>query len=620
VIEPRAIGWQLPVTLGLLVIVDQVVALGALGVAPRGAAPLSARILAGLLTVAILSAVLLLGRWTWLRGAFSRRHPSIGVLSVVLAVQVGLTGSRRALIAQELLERETGLAAGEFVFLSATTLIVLLVLGALRRHHDLMVDLTAAGMRLSAAHAASTAGVIQERSRLAEQVRELVAQRLGPTSMRAALFTPQRLEEVANDVLRPLAHQLAATPAEILLPARPGRRTRLRTALKALRPAPVLRPGLLAATMAILVFRFSITPPPAELLDPASTPGPGGPDLVITVEWASLIESFALHAATILVVLWGTRRLARWLARREQHAQALGSARAPSSLARAWGVTGLALVGLGLVSLTLLRIVFGRPGFTGLPPVTVGVVIGFTAPLLLITIVLSVLPAVEDALTELRAQLARANEELANAVARANALLEHERRLFARHLHASVQASVNAASLAIERATVDGTVDPEVIARAGAAIDGAVERLREQPSTSEHGGAEGVEDLDARLTAIGVTWEGIAEVDIDLDEVTRAVLADDAIARATLCDLVAEACANAVIHGDAARIAVTVQAHGSSSESNGSLTLTVHDDGSAAKPQRQGGLGSRILTESCTHWELEHGADGTTLTATLPVR
>jgi signal transduction histidine kinase len=624
VIEQRAIGWRLPVTLSAVVVLDQLIALGALGVVPRNAAPLGPRLIAGLLAVMVLCCVLLIARWTWLRSGLAQRHPSVGVLTVALAVQVGLSVSRGVLVDLEVLERQVGVAFDEFVFLTATTVVVLLLLGALRRHHDLMADIEWTTARLSAAQVASTTGVLEERARLARQVRDLLEQRLGPTSLRAELFTPERLQAVADDVLRPLSHQLEATPAEFTLAVprgRHGRRARLTTVLRQLRPEPVVRPRLLAAAMGLLVFRFSITPPPLDVLDElerlageraTSGAAGGGPDVVVTVDWSSLLESFGLHAATMLLVLLGARLLARWLAEREQPSLATGA------LVRAWAVTVTSLTALGLVSLTLLRIVFGMPGFTDLPPVTLGVTIGFLAPLLLITTVTSGLPAAEAALADTRTQLNRTNEQLANAIARANALHDHERRLFARHLHASVQAAVNAASLAIERATLDGKVDADVVARAGASIDAAVERLRDETSTSAHGEGDGAQDLTDRLGAIVATWEPLALIELDLGDAIRERLARDAVGRATLCDVIAEACANAVIHGRATRVSVHVRLD--ASDERGSLELRVDDDGSAVAPQHRDGLGSRILSTTCTAWHLEHHADGTTLTAKLPVR
>ncbi len=636
-IEPRAVGWQMPVILSAIVATDQLLALGALGVAPRSAAPLGPRLLGSLAAVAIITIVLVLARLTWLRTTFAREHRSVGVLSVVLAVQVGLTLSRRMLVVRGALTTGSGPPFDEFVFLTATTLVVLLALGALRRHQDLVTKLDATRRELESALAANTRGLVEERDRLGASVRELLEERLGPTSMRPALFTAPRLRAVVDDALRPLAHQLTAATT-VLEPPRDRAASRMRAmaALRALQPTPVLRPRLLAATMFLLTFRFSITPPPRELLADRPLPpsGGGGPDVVITVQWSSLVESLALHTATVLIVLLGSRWLARRIGPRVAPARTAGAGLERAELIRDWALTFAALIGLGLVSLAVLRVSFELPGNSTLPPVTPLVAVGFTAPLLLITVVLSVLPAAESALGTIREELARSNDELAGAVARAHALLGHERRLFARHLHASVQAAVNAASLLIERATVDGTVDPDVIARTGTMIDDAINRLHAPTSPtvgngegggSDRGGtvADGAVELDDRLAAIAATWEGLAVLETQLDAPSRQHLVSDPVGRATLCDVIAEACANAVIHGRATRMSITVTALSDDPDvtvTPRGLALRVVDDGSATSPQRREGLGSRILTANCTHWELEHRVDGTTLTATLPMR
>jgi signal transduction histidine kinase len=637
VIERRAIGAPLVALLGVIVLLDQVLGLGAIGPPPRSAAPLTARLQAALLTVAVLGLVLLLGRWTWLRTRFAQRHASVSVASVALAVQVGLTVGRRTVGPGDV-AAPPGYALDEFVFLLGATLVVLLLLSALHRHRARRDELEASAARLRAALVVSTTGLVEERRRLTTHVRELLEERLGPTSIRPALFTPERLRAVADDVLRPLSHQLAAG-AEL-----PGtrvgssvRRARVAEVLRSLDAGPVLRPRLLAATMLLLTFRFSITPVP-------SGPDVGPPDAsaaigdagVITVDWTSLLESLALHAATFLIVLVGARIVARWLEGREARRGRSGPAVPHAArLARDWALAAATLVVLGLASLALLRGVFTVTGFGTLPPLTAGSLVGFTAPLLLITVVTSLLPATERALGATRERLAELNTDLAAASARANALLEHERRLFARQLHASVQPAVNAASLMIERATREGHVDPAVLADAADMIEASVERLLGAEDGGTGGGADGSaggsaggeSDLNARLAAIAATWEGLADVQIDLDVRVRAHLSGDPVARATLCDVIAEACANAVIHGRAGRIDVTVRPDGEATDDEGApgtaltaVELRVADDGRAEATRHDQGLGSRILTASSTRWALDHRDDGTVLTAVLPVR
>jgi signal transduction histidine kinase len=638
--DVRAAGWRLPMVLGAIVVLDEILALGALGVAPRGGVPLTARLLAGFVSVAVISGVLVVARWTWLAGAAARARDWPTIVTVVIAAQVGVAAGTALLVDRGLIG--DGTAAGELrgtgldavLFLTATTFVVLAVLGAVERHRLLSARLSATGEELQVAYTRSVDAVASERARLAEQVRGLLEERLGPTSLRPALFTPERLREVADATLRPLAHQLArpagGTGHRSVVPSR---RTAVLRVLRGLRAVPVLHPRILAATMFLLTFRFSIGPPSDAALRPdagaGGAPGAGaGPTVTLSVDWASFTQSILLHAGTVVVVLVGARLLARRLTRTQPPMSA--------TLTRDWGVTFAGLTVLGLASLTLLRLVHALPGLSELPhelpPVNATVALGFTAPLLLITVVTSVLPAAEAALTRLRDDLAAVNRELEQVTARTNALLDHERRLFARHLHASVQASVNAASLVIERASQDGDVDPEVLDRAAALIDTAVERLTDDATSGGHVERDGPADLAARIEAIVATWEGLAACEVTLDAAARSVLEGDTVARATTCDLIAEACANAVIHAHASTVRVHVEADGGDGADGGGgvgsdgaaasreLRLVVHDDGDLPDAQRSDGLGSRILTASTTSWTLEHDEHGTTLRATLPVR
>lgn len=615
--DPRSISWRVPVVLAMVVIVDEVIALGALSPQQPGATPLATRVLAALVSVTVISALLSLGRWTWLRTAFARSRPWFMVATIVVAVQVGVAASQTFLVAQGLTEPTAGLGADAGMFLTATTLVVIAVLGVFERHRLLNATLAARATQLEAAYVRSVDAVTTERTRLAARVRQLLHDRLGPTSMRPELFTPERLREVADATLRPLAHQLAHRgPSFDSAPVVSGSRTAVLQALRGLRPAPLLRPRILAATMLVLTFRFSIAPPPEDLLPAAPTPAPtGGPALTLTVDWTSLAHSITMHVATFVVVLVGARLLQRALSHgtRQLAPPAIGST---ANLARDWAVATGGLTVLGIVSLTLLLSVEMLLGSDVRSALDATVALGFIAPLVIATVITSILPATEDALGRLRGELAATNQELKRATARANALLDHERRIFARHLHASVQAAVNAASLTIERAATRGEVDPSVITHAASLIEAAVERLAGDTNGID-AGRDGPTDLEERLTAIVATWEGLATCDIAFDPNARTALGADAVARATVCDLIAEACANAVIHGHARNLHIDAALdHDTMDE----LRLVVTDDGAAPEVQRPEGLGSRILASSTTHWELTHHERGKTLTALVPLR
>gem|GEM_PF-1935646 len=52
---------------------------------------------------------------------------------------------------------------------------------------------------------------------------------------------------------------------------------------------------------------------------------------------------------------------------------------------------------------------------------------------------------------------------------------------------------------------------------------------------------------------------------------------------------------------------------------SGTLELVVADDGTVWSDTTRTGLGTRVLADLCTAWDLAHRPDGTTLRATLPV-
>ncbi len=609
--DPSAIAWPLPLVVGVVLAADQVLGLGALGIVPRRDLPLAPRLAVVLGAVVVLVAILGVGRLTWLRTAVARRRPAVAVTTVIVGAQVGLTVSRRALTAVGVDAADRAAGSDEVLLVAAVTLTALAALGALARHRAAMADLSRAGARLRAAHASGDEELRTERQLLRERVRTLLEERLGPTSLRPSPYTPDGLRDLADQVLRPLSHELARTTTgfEPRSPA-PSGATRWSEVVRGLRAEPVIRPRLLALAMLVLTFRLTVTagPPTASPADPAVSSGAG---VAITVDWTSLLEALLLHAAVLVVVLAGARSLARHLATRTTAA----------TLTARWSVVTVALSTLGLGALGLLRAVHRLPGFGTLPPVDARVAVGFATPLVLITVVISLLEAATSALDGIRDEVARANDEVAAAVARVTGLLLHERRSFARHLHASVQAAVNAAGILIERATVDGRTDPAAVTRAARTIDDAVVRLLATPSADGTGAGDEADDLDLRLAAVMATWEDVARVDVDVDPLTRARLGTDPVARATVCDLVAEACANAVVHGGAGRIAVvlrTPDAH--------SVELVVSDDGTdddaggaGGDEGHRAGLGTAALTAACTRWELTRTPVGTSLRAAIPV-
>jgi signal transduction histidine kinase len=614
--DPRAVGLPLLGLLSVVVLLDALLALGVFGPASRGTGELGARLAVGLLEALILWTALVLGRFTWLRPRWSRRRPVVTIATVLLGAQVGYWTSVGILVDRGTIEPQLGIGIDPTVFLTAVTVVLLVLLSALAEHREATTELRATTRRLQAALDGGEAALRDERASLQLKVRDLLEVRLGTTSRRSSLLTPEGLRELAEQVLRPLSHQLADTttgfePRAIARTSTGG----WREVLRALRPEPTIRPRLLALMMVVLTFRASAQPPEAGQvvrgdaaapdLPVSTTPGLG---LRVDVDWTSVAASLLLHLVTFLVMLYGGRALERALLLR----------RSTTDLRSRWILTLGALSGLSLVLFGTLRLVHLLPGFSPLPAIDVAALLGYVVPILLVSGAVSLLAGTEAALDTVRSEMVRINEELARALARINALLSHERRLFARRLHASVQAAVNAGSLVLERAIQDGdgegddvgaaSVDAAVIDRVGGLIERSLRDL-------DGDGSEETPDLDTRLAAIASMWDELCDVHSDVEESLRSRLSQDPVATVTVGDLIAEACANAVVHGRAANVRIVLRMDG-----DAAARLTVRDDGSTTHPMRRDGLGTRTLETHCTTWELTRGELGTTLEATLPIR
>jgi len=598
--DPRGIGPGLVVALLVVVMLDQVLALGTIGQNPAGTLsrvdlPLAPRIAAGATGAMTLSGFLLLARAAWLRTGWARRRGWVMVVTVLMGTTAGLGVGRRVLAARAPQSTDLRVAFDETLLVASLALALVVVLSMIGRHRDAVATLRASATQLEAALDSGEQALHAERERLRTQVRSLLEARLGPAAVGSPTFTAERLRAIAEEVLRPLSHRLADTRTGFE-PAQwrsEGAEPRWRV-LRELRPEPVVRPRLLTVIMVLLTFRLGVTF--VAPTDEPSWPSLPQSGVTVTVDWPSLTSSLLLHVTTLVGILIGTRLLARRLA----------AARRPSTLVARWTLANVGQVALGLTVFAIIRLAHLLPMFGTLSPVTPAMLLGFTLPLVLVTATVSTFEAAQSALAGITATKERTNHELAQAVARTNALLTHERRTFARQLHASVQAAVNAGSLLLERAEADGTLDDTVIARVAQRIERAVAGLESDVDEA---------DLGSRAAEITTAFEDLATVTFEVDEATRARLDADAAARATLSDVIIEACANAVLHGRASRVAVRIgPAEGAA------VALEVIDDGAPQPSQERAGLGTRVLETSCTAWSLTHREDGTTLTATMPVR
>ena len=106
-------------------------------------------------------------------------------------------------------------------------------------------------------------------------------------------------------------------------------------------------------------------------------------------------------------------------------------------------------------------------------------------------------------------------------------------------------------------------------------------------------------------------WEGTAEVTWTMNHQTVRVLAESPPTAASVGEIVTECTSNAIRHGRASHVRVSVSTIGDSIE------VIVSDDGTGMPSVVEPRLGTRMLDELCLIWERTSSAAGTTVVARL---
>jgi hypothetical protein len=616
-VQPQ-VGWPLLIIALATLRADRTLGLTAFAIAPSGpftgriGFPGAASLLADMVAVLVVQAVLLIERRLgWRRGR--RRLVGLVLVAALVGLQLG------AVVATAV----TGVAVPDDLYLArallltGTVIAALVVLASLAEHRAVTGELRAATVRAEELAAAGRRGLVALREDVSGQVREVLRGALDTLAGPGDPATGARLRALADDVVRPLSHRLArSAPGDVVL-SEPVRAQRWRDTFVTVARTPVMPARALALVATGLAWlRTLVTDQEAvrELVPPLGSgaevvPGTGGPvaagspgvGLALTVDWVPLVEVLAELGLILGVTWWAAGRVSAILATRRGAWPPLVS----------WAVTGACLVGVATLAV-LVPMLVGAVSGIPMDRVDLLALLAGCLVLLLVTLGSTLVAAVADGRVALEADLARQRDAAARAAVRLRAVLTHEQQRLARSLHADVQAAVNAAGLILERAAQQDAVTPEVLDEAAGRIATAVERFLTGGTTDG-----GIVD---RLAEVRALWAGVCDVDLDVEQQASARVDADAVTRDLLVDLVAEACANAVVRGGAARVRVRVGlAEGLQAGPVGDVLLVVSDDGTRRTGAGRGGLGSEVLRASCTRFDLDVTPTGATLTASVPL-
>ncbi|WP_431278926.1 sensor histidine kinase [Leifsonia poae] len=342
------------------------------------------------------------------------------------------------------------------------------------------------------------------------------------------------LRSLANDVVRPLSHELfeAEEGVENGSAATPATSSRGRewfgSVLGGMVPAPALFTALL---FAMLVAPYAI----------------GNYGFAVA----------GVQAVVGFLLAWGGNAIVTWWA-----ARASGAAMRVGVLVGGYAVVGGLLVAESSAMLGMLGLNQEFVWFQAcLYPV--------------IALAGALVASLTDRLRADQRELEVSMRASVEATARMRVAYDRERIRLAHLLHSTVQAELIAQALALR---TDATGDASEVVRE------ALERIRTQlaESTSRP-------DPRARLERVVETWRSAMALDAHIDDAVWASLADDARSEAVI-DTISEGLANAVRHGDGSPVSLAISPEGDGVR----VVVTSGGKVAAARP----GIGLRDLARA----------------------
>ena len=530
------------------------------GVVP---AALWVRLLAVLVSQLAMFAPLVLLRFTLLRDP-ARPHPWVALAGFVVAPFVRSAALVWVLVTVGHVADPQWVprALGSFGNLFIVLLISALVVSALREHTRTLEQLMAVQRDLELTRA-QVKGQVELRNEealarvKATLEREIDGLESGPDAVGS-------LQRLATDVVRPMSHELA-------------------------RSVPAWRPEHGAGSIRIAR---------AEVVRDLGQRGPFLP--VVTAALMTLVvlapSRTFLASAGIAVIATSSLGVAvtLWLANR-----ALDRLLPRRTAGRSLLLVVLSSVIAGLIPSSIAGVVLGgAPGVT----LAIGGAI-FVAGLALLAATISAVLAQQQ---RTEAQLRLSTEELRSSLARLHQVEWFQRKALSRALHGPVQSAATAAALRLDAAVRSGTATPELVEEVRATLMREIDVL--------DGAAQPPLPVDELLERLAGTWAGVCSVHLDIDQAGIRALAQDAVLRSAAHEIMTEAVSNAVRHGKAQEVDITVSL---AADAPDVLDLVVVDDGHGEiRPST--GLGTQILDQCALHWSLDQMPGGRRLSARLP--
>lgn len=427
--------------------------------------------------------------------------------------------------------------------------------------------LLAEQQRLVALIDSSALGIEERQTDALDRVQQRLDAELRGLALDTAPSAVEALESLAGDVVRPLSHSLAHElpqwDAEV-----PREAPRVRW-------VDVLRDPVASAAIRPLVLPLAL--------------------LIIALPAGALVYQPRTGLATVLVglgVLSGTLALGRlWLVRRP-----------PQRPVLVWLAIVLILAIAALLTSRAASLVDrSDPSAGAIPSLTIFVVPVFG-------LIIAIASMMGARMRDITAELESTTRQLQWNLARVNTQQWEQSGRLSRALHGPVQSLLHARLLRLRRQLEDGEVSSTELDELRVDLQRAL--------ASALSPSDAPRPVSAVLADVTETWDGVAAVTCSVTALAEKHLSADPLCTYALTDLATEAVSNAVRHGKATTVEVTIDVDVTiDMEDDELIRLCVVDDG-RVPAQGMPGLGTALLTRCTYDWSLAH--DPTTLTARLP--
>jgi signal transduction histidine kinase len=455
--------------------------------------------------------------------------------------------------------------AGLFTISTVLTVTALTV-NAAREHAERLRNLMASNVALEEARAHMTVGIEARNEAAVARIQRELLQEFEAIDPDCPAEAVSLLERTASEMVRPLSHELASsipawspTPTDRLSP-----RINWPVVFDLASRGRPLSPLATAVSLAVMSFVFAfVFFRPAEVL---------------------LLMLDALVATWVLLTL-GNALLARTLPYRAVWVRVLA-------------VTFTGLIAGAVTGYIAHEIADGSVAgqWTWFGAIVVTCAIGW---------LLAIARAVNGQHRTDEELLASREVSLRWQVARVGQVQWHQQKALSRALHGPIQGAVTAAAMRLDDAVRAGTDATALVAETRDELRAAVSLLEEKPDSTP--------GMLSTLDLFIGTWQGVCRVVAVTTPDATAALDNDELSRSCLRDVLTDAISNAVRHGDASIVDISISLVGDE------VLVRVRDNGAAPGSAAIPGLGTRLLEECSTRWSSEATDDGYLLTASLPV-